>query len=78
MRRRQNMQEISQGNPEELTKIFQGFSTELEEMFQENSHRLEPSDDFFLPTGSIGESCSIKTEEVMYHLIMNPPVLDAH
>ena len=31
------MEEISQGNPGELTKPFQGFSTELEEMFQENS-----------------------------------------
>ena len=65
----QNMVEISQGNPGELTKIFQGFSTELEEMFQENSHRPEPSEDFSLRSESIGESVSIKTEEVMYHVI---------
>ena len=67
----QNMEEISQGNPEELTKIFQGFSTELEEMFQENSHRLEPTEVFSLRSESIGESCSVKTEEVMYHVIQS-------
>ena len=69
----ENIEEISQGNPGELTKIFRGFSTELEEMFQENSHRPEPTDDFFLRSESIGESGSIKTEEVMYHVIMKPP-----
>ena len=59
------MEEFSQGNPGELTKIFQGFSTELEEMFQENSHMREPSDDSFLQSEAISESVSIKTEEVM-------------
>ena len=60
----QNIEEISQGNPGALTKIFQGFSTELEEMFQENSHRPEPSDYFFLRSESI-VSVLIRTEEVM-------------
>ena len=71
----QNMEEISQGNPGELTKIFQSFSTELEDIFQENSHRPEPTEeDFSMRSESIGESRSIKTEEVIYHVIMNPPV----
>ena len=64
----QNMEEISQGNPGELTKIFQGFSTKLEEMYQDNSQMAEPSDDFFLRSESI-EIVSIKTEEVMYNFI---------
>ena len=50
---------------ESLSQNIEGFSTELEEMFQENSHRPEPTDDIILRSESIGESVSIKTEEVM-------------